>query len=132
MKKTPLLLTAFILMSVVLVCLRSTRKDTVFAADQKNIPKLKVLIITPDPATGYANGIQTLLRKSGLQTEVVSWDQATDDTADNYDVLVVTGLGRSPRGAKIRLDYHKPIVAYGPYGCKYLGMSHLKNGHPYT
>ena len=119
-------------MGVILVCLKPAERDKVFAAAQTNMPKLRVLIITPDPAIGYASGIETLLRNSDLQAEVVSWDQATSDTVENYDVLVVTGLGRSPRGAKIRLDYHKPIVAYGPYGCKYLGMLRLKNGHPYT
>jgi hypothetical protein len=132
MKKILLLLLAFVLLGIVLMGMKSNEQRPISAADLNDVPELSVLIVTPDPAIGYAEGIKTLLSDSGIRTDIVSWEQATSQLVDGFDVLVVTGLGRSPRGAKIRLDYHKPIVAYGPYGCKYLGMSHLKNGHPYT
>jgi hypothetical protein len=110
----------------------------VFAAcrDQDSTAKLesgpKVLIITPQPEDGYGPGIEELLRKHGLATRLVSWGQATEELAGQFDVLIVTGVGRYPATSEVRLDFKKPVLAYGPYGCGYLGCLQLKNGHPYT
>lgn len=103
------------------------------AADHNGVAELTVLIMTPDPTIGYAEGIKTLLSNSGMRADIVSWQYATRQLVDGFDVLIVTGTGRYlDRSVEMHLDYQKPIVAYGPYGCRYLGLLHLKNGHPYT
>ena len=109
-----------------------------FAAcrEQDSTAKLKsgprVLIVTPQPEEGYGPGIERLLKKHGLTTRIVSWDEATDELAGQFDVLIVTGVGRYPAMSEVRLDFKKPVLAYGHYGCGYLGHLQLKNGHPYT
>jgi len=103
--------------------------------DASNVPPLRVLVVTPQPTVGYAGGIQELLSQCGTRVEVASWERATAQFAENFDVLVVTGLvglGQRLDKRDVCLDYRPPIVAYGPYGCKYLGLMHLKNGYPYT
>jgi len=115
-----------------LVCAGALQAHWTSAAEPDPDPRLRVLIITSDPAVGYAGGIETLLNKHGLPAQVVSWEQATVEFSEDFDVLVITGCGRNVDKVAARLDFTKPIVAYGPYGCKYLGLLHLKNGHPYT
>jgi len=109
-----------------------------FAAcrDQDSTAKLesgpKVLIVTPKPEEGYGTGIEALLRKHGLTARLVSWDEANEELADQFDVLIVAGVGRYPATSEVRLDFKKPVLAYGSYGCGYLGCLQLKNGHPHT
>ena len=91
-----------------------------------------VLIITPQPDEGYGRGIGELLRKRGITSRLVSWGQATEELAGQFDVLIVTGVGRYLAMSEVRLDFQKPVLAYGHYGCGYLGQLQLKNGHPYT
>ena len=132
MKKKLLFCMASASIGLVLAYIGLTATTPMAVAVSNDVPKLGVLIITPDPDLGYGGGIKTLLGNSGLQAEVVGWRQATTELADDFDVLVVTGLGRSPDRSEVLLDCQKPVVAYGPYGCRYLGMLNLKNGHPYT
>ena len=85
---------------------------------------LRVLIITPNPKVGYGPGIKNLLEEHNIEAELASWEHATGDFASKFDVLIVTGVARRPNIARVRLDYQKPILAYGPYGCAYLGFLH--------
>ncbi|MHC4166311.1 MAG: hypothetical protein ACYSWQ_05085 [Planctomycetota bacterium] len=132
MKKKLLFCMASASVGLVLACTGTIAATPAAVAVRNDMPRLRVLIITPDPAVGYGNGIASLLSKSGLEAEVVRWEQATNAFAEDFDVLVVTGQGRFAQRTKVYLGYQKPVVAYGPYGCRYLGMLQLKNGHPYT
>ena len=134
MRNRLLLFVAFVLIGVVVFFVFIQLKDTIPipSMDLDTIPKLKVLIITPDSTVGYGQGIKNLLEDYELQADVVEWKKATVKFTKKYDILIVTGPGRKPDRKESRLDYKKPIVAYGPYGCVYLGFLQLKNGHPYT
>lgn len=96
------------------------------------LSSLRVLVITPDPRQGYGPEMVTLLHEHGIPSEIASWEEATAERTPKFDVLIVTGKGRSPDRGGVRLDLKKPVLAVGPYGCKYLGFLDLKNGHPYT
>lgn len=134
MKNRFLLCVVFALIGAVVFVVLIQQKDTIHtpSTDSNTFTKLKVLIITPDSAVGYGQGIKNLLEDYELQADVVEWKKATIRFTKEYDVLIVTGLGRNPDKKEVRLDYKKPVVAYGPYGCVYLGFLQLKNGHPYT
>ena len=92
----------------------------------------KVLIVTPDPQTGYAKGIADLLKENRVKSRIASWEQAAPARVKGFDLVLITGLGRRPDRRKVRLDFPCPVLAVGPYGCKVLGTARLKNGHPYT
>jgi hypothetical protein len=100
--------------------------------DATKPPALKVLIVTPDVEKGYAAGIKQLLDKCGMRADVADPKKATAEFANAYDVLVVTGLGNYRSPGPIPADYTRPVVAYGVYGCDYLGSLRLKPGSPYT
>jgi hypothetical protein len=78
----------------------------------------RVLIITPGTDSGYSFGIKELLQKNGFVTEIISWSSISQEITDKYDLLIITGLHRSIDESRSRLDINKPILAYGPYGCK--------------
>jgi hypothetical protein len=87
-------------------------------------------VVAHDPGRRYANGIADLLQQHGVTVDVASWSKATAQRAEPYDVVVVTGAGR--HRSIDAVDFDRPVLGYGVFGCAYFGRLHLKNGQPYT
>jgi hypothetical protein len=100
------------------------------APDESPTPP-RVLIVTPDPE-GPGRDFEALLSDHDIPATVVTWEVATVEFARDYDLLMVTGLGRSIEGDGVVTGYDRPVLGIGPYGCTYFGSMKLKNGHPYT
>jgi len=94
--------------------------------------KFRILIITPDSNTGYSAGIQQLLEENKIYSEVIEWESAAKDSIRGFDLVIITGKDRFIKDNEVLFGVNKPVLAYGPYGCKYLGKLNLKNGWPYT
>jgi hypothetical protein len=95
--------------------------------------KLKILVVASDKDKLYAKEIKALLDGNNCAISITDWAGASAESAKAFDLIIITGKDR--RGAnneKIVLDYTTPVLAYGVYGCSYLGVLRLKNGHPYT
>jgi hypothetical protein len=97
----------------------------------ETLPPLRVLIVSGGENSG-AGGFKDLLEKHGIATEVVPWKEASADKARAFDLVMIVGQGRRIRSTDLVLDYDRPVLGVGPYGCMYFGRLKLKNGHPYT
>ena len=93
---------------------------------------LKVLVVSSDVEHKYAAGIKRLLEQHNVAVTVLDWQSATVERSHEFDLIIVTGSERRVRAGSVILDYDKPILGYGCYGCGYFGLLRLKNGQPYT
>lgn len=98
------------------------------AGDEPTPPS--VLIVTPEP-DGLAEEFRALLDKYAIPSTVVKWEAATVERARDFDLVMVVGAGRTITG-EVELEFDRPVLGVGPYGCKYFGLMRLKNGHPHT
>ncbi len=120
----PLLVLALLL----LVLLSGTRSAL---GQEGETAALKVLVISGnDPA--LAGGFKNLLAQHGITSTVHAWTEATRERARAFDLVLVTGKGRRFRERNPILDFGRPVLGVGSYGCVYFGRFKLKNGHPYT
>ena len=92
---------------------------------------LEVLIVTPAHGT-ETRALQELLDAHGLTSTLLGWKAATREHAESFDLVIVTGAERRIERDEVVLDYTRPVLGMGPYGCRYFGLHELKNGHPYT
>jgi hypothetical protein len=92
---------------------------------------LEVLIVSPGQEA-ETKALQELLEAHGLSVTLLGWEAATRERAASFDLVIVTGPGRRIEPEEVVLDYNRPILGIGPYGCRYFGLLKLKNGHPYT
>ena len=104
----------------------------VFSCNNSKLIPENILIVTSDVEGGYGPGIKQLLEKNKLSATILDWKSATIEKAKDFDLIIVTGTDRYLLDSCYVFNYDKPILAYGPYGCAYLGKLNLKNGHPYT
>jgi hypothetical protein len=90
-----------------------------------------VLIVSPVKG-GLADEFRLLLEKHGQRVAVALWNDASTRLARDFDLVIVTGPGRAVKRSEAVLDFGRPVLGVGPYGCKYFGLLNLKHGHPYT
>ena len=100
-------------------------------AAQDDAAPPRVLIVSPEP-DGLAREFEELLGEHDVPATVATWAQASAERARGFDLVIVTGKGRSIERSGVVLDYDRPVLGIGPYGCKYFGLMQLKNGHPHT
>jgi len=100
--------------------------------DNQNFKPLKVLIVTSEIESGYAQGIKNLLDQCRIDSTIAKWTLATIEYANNFDLIIVTEHGRGRDRDDEVLNYEKPVLGYGSFGCSYFGWMNLKNGQPYT
>jgi hypothetical protein len=86
------------------------------------------LVVSPDGGIW----VKTLLENHGVAVTVVGWSAATVGYARDFDLVIVTGSGRTINEGEVVKGYDRPVLGIGPYGCKYFGLLKLKNGWPYT
>jgi len=94
-------------------------------------PSLRVLIVSAGDDS-CADGFKDLLVHHGVVAAVHPWKEATVEKSRKFDLVMIVGKGRRISRAGIVVDYRRPVLGVGPYGCKYFGRLKLKNGHPYT
>jgi hypothetical protein len=93
---------------------------------------LKIMIACQDKTGPCATELKAFLDQQGIQAVLADWNEAGKEAADHFDLVIVCGDTRYIKRENAVLDYGKPVLGYGPYGCNYFGLLDLKNGHPYT
>ena len=97
----------------------------------EKVQALEVLVVTPGKGT-ETKALQEILDTHGLSVTRLDWEAATRERAESFDLVIVTGSARRIERDRVVLDYNRPVLGMGPYGCSYFGLLKLKNGHPYT
>ncbi len=91
----------------------------------------KVLIVSPE-AGGIAEDLQEFLDEHDISATIANWSTATAEHAQGFDLVLVCGEGNTAERFKVVLDYDRPVLGVGPYGCAYFGLLDLKPGSPHT
>ncbi|TET33989.1 MAG: hypothetical protein E3J72_15465 [Planctomycetota bacterium] len=86
------------------------------------------LVVSPDSGAW----VKTLLENHGVSVTVVGWSAATVEYARGFDLVIVTGSGRTINEGEVVKGYDRPVLGLGPYGHVYFGILDLKNGSPYS
>jgi len=100
-------------------------------ADNRPVPAPRVLIVS-SARDGLAAEFHELLGERGVESQVAVWEEATAERARAFDLVLVTGAGRVIDRDRVVLDYDRPVLGVGQYGCAYFGLLRLKHGDQHT
>lgn len=118
---------------IILLCALSVSCDSTESNSvQIALPELQVLVVSTTTKDDYAESIIDLMKTCKITTNCIPWSEMNEEIANAFDVVIVAGQGRGYFAPVSSLEIQKPVLAYGPYGSKYLGSMQLKNGYPYT
>ncbi len=91
----------------------------------------RVLIISPE-RDGLAAEFHALLSDHDIPAVIAQWREATPERAREFDLVLVTGSGRTVNEEQAVLDLDRPVLGVGQYGCAYFGLLRLKHGAQHT